>query len=607
MNRLATGLLLSLLAATAQGEVVGRVLLAAGDVTAVRGGRSLPLALGADVESGDRIRTGAASNAQIRFTDSGMVALRPETEFAVEQYNFAGRQDASDRAIFRLLKGGMRTITGLIGRLNQRNYGVRTPTSTIGIRGTHFNLVQCDDNCRNADGTLAPNGTYGAVSDGRVAVTPLNAPQQAVARAPAGKLDVNGLQFASAAGPSDVPAIHCGIECQSGGQPALPAPLDGLQLAQAAGGGPQERIFGAGEFFRVPDANTSPVPLIAPPGFLFDRLEGQSRARPGQAVAGAPAGGGGAAGGAAGGTTGGTNLDTRAETPPLPPAPLPFVSTQSLGASGTSSAIITGITGFIAQYPTGTSSFEVIEDCNGSSGGCSGNKATSFTFSGNTLTSYGSGTAFPSGMLGSGTVVDAGTATIAGAQFGWGRWTGNFSVIASSGTLTGSSTPSGVMFGFTNDPTVGTNTNTPLPGSGVVSYVLVGGPNPVDTAGNVGSITSMSGTVDFTTRNVGFNMGLAINIPSQGPASMTLSGGGVIPTTNNELSSATMTGTCTGSGCISPSPGGTSGQFDARFAGTAAQAMVVNGGVINSVKDQTFGPSMPRSVLFMNLLKCSTC
>ena len=35
--------------------------------------------------------------------------------------------------------------------------------------------------------------------------------------------------------------------------------------------------------------------------------------------------------------------------------------------------------------------------------------------------------------------------------------------------------------------------------------------------------------------------------------------------------------------------------------------MVLNGGIDSVVKDQTQGSSLARSVLFLNLLKCSTC
>ena len=600
MNRFGPGIffLLLSLAGTACAETVGRIILSAGDVTALRQGRSVPLGMGADVESGDRIRTGQSSNAQIRFTDSAIVALRPDSDFGIDEYIFQGQQNGSERAIFSLFKGGLRTITGLIGKVNQRNYAVRTPAATVGIRGTHFNLVHCADDCKNSDGGNAPNGTYGGVSDGRVAVTPLSSAPAPIAR----NASPAGLQYASvAAGRLDVPAM---VESE-----ALPAEMP-LTLAQAPGGGGGgglgERVFGSGEYFRVPDANTPAVQLLAPPGFLTDKLEGQLRARQGSASATSSSGGSGsgssstAGGGASSSSTtasSSTTVDARAQEAVAAPVQLAFVSTEVKSSSGGISVLSSGVTGFFLEYSNGANFF-VIGDCKPGSL-CGSAQADKFTFDGTNLTSY-SAPNFQ-GSLAGGTVVDSGSFSIAGATYGWGRWTGPFTVTDPNGTSTGATVKSGVLFAYTTEAM---NTNQTLPTSGSVSYVLVGGPNPVDAAGNVGTVTSMTGSANFLTRNVGLNMGVQINIPSQGLATMTLSGSGIMPTNSDKLIAAPLSGSCAGAGCVSTSA---FGQFDARFGGNAAQVMVVNGGVTNVVKDQILGSAAPKTVLFLDMLKCSGC
>jgi hypothetical protein len=123
-------------------EVAGRVLIAVGEVTIERGAQQFPARTGTEVRAGDLFRLGAASNAQIRLTDDSIVALRPETTFRIAEYSYRDRKPEEQRAFFDLVKGGMRTVTGVIGRLHQRNYGVNTPTATIGIRGTHYALHQ---------------------------------------------------------------------------------------------------------------------------------------------------------------------------------------------------------------------------------------------------------------------------------------------------------------------------------------------------------------------------------------------------------------------------------------------------------------------------------
>ncbi len=98
------------------------------------------IARGDTVYSGETVIT-EAGRAQLRFTDGAFVSLVPNTEFAIENYRFEGRQDGSERSFFSLLRGGLRTLTGLIGHRNRDSYRLRTPVATIGIRGTLFSAA----------------------------------------------------------------------------------------------------------------------------------------------------------------------------------------------------------------------------------------------------------------------------------------------------------------------------------------------------------------------------------------------------------------------------------------------------------------------------------
>ena len=57
-------------------EVVGRVLLAAGDTFAVRDGKDVRLAFNSPIEYKDTLRTGPASSLQVRFVDEGLLSVR---------------------------------------------------------------------------------------------------------------------------------------------------------------------------------------------------------------------------------------------------------------------------------------------------------------------------------------------------------------------------------------------------------------------------------------------------------------------------------------------------------------------------------------------------
>ncbi len=202
------------LALPARAEPAGKVLSADGDALVLRGSQILRLSRGAAVESGDQIHTGTDGKALIVFTDSGLVWIRANSDFVVDEYSYAqGRREA---AFFSLLKGGARSVTGLIGRRTRSNFRLRVPVATIGIRGTDFSVVMCQRDCRDSDGNTAARGLYGEVIQGRIAVTPLE---------------------------------------------------DRLL----------EREFGAGEFFHLADERSSPTPLFLPPPFLRSKQDEEAR------------------------------------------------------------------------------------------------------------------------------------------------------------------------------------------------------------------------------------------------------------------------------------------------------------------------------------------
>lgn len=142
---------------------VGRVLLAAGDAVAVRDQQVVRLELGSMVQDKDLLRTGALSTLQVRFIDESLLSMRENSELQVEEFRFGGREDGTERAFFRLLKGGLRKVTGLVGRINHANYRMGSTSGTIGIRGTDYATRLCQQDCFAPDGTLAQDGQYARV------------------------------------------------------------------------------------------------------------------------------------------------------------------------------------------------------------------------------------------------------------------------------------------------------------------------------------------------------------------------------------------------------------------------------------------------------------
>jgi len=151
-------------------DVIGQVVINVGELSAENRGAIRKLNRRSSILRGDTISTGSEGHTQIRMKDGALLSLRPYTHLKIADYRYNGRQDGTEQSIIELLKGGFRTITGAIGHINKQNYKIRTSVATIGIRGTHYSLMLCDDNCRDDSGKKVKAGLYGGVSDGAVVV-----------------------------------------------------------------------------------------------------------------------------------------------------------------------------------------------------------------------------------------------------------------------------------------------------------------------------------------------------------------------------------------------------------------------------------------------------
>lgn len=155
----------------------GPVLASTGTVTQLSGTLSVRKADGSvrilsqrsTIESGDTINTERESFAQIRFSDGGQVTLKPNTSVKIEAFRFAEEKPQEDSFLYRLVKGGLRAVTGIVGKRSRDKYELGTATATIGIRGTTLSADDCVNSRDRECGRLEP-GVYVGVADGEVVV-----------------------------------------------------------------------------------------------------------------------------------------------------------------------------------------------------------------------------------------------------------------------------------------------------------------------------------------------------------------------------------------------------------------------------------------------------
>jgi len=124
-----------------------------------------------EVVGGDTINTQKDSYAQIKFSDGGTITLKPNSSVKIQQFRFKQEEPEKDSFVFGLVKGGLRAVTGLVGkRGDQDAYSLGTATATIGIRGTSYGADDClTTPCPKASSseTLEPS-VYVSVTDGEI-------------------------------------------------------------------------------------------------------------------------------------------------------------------------------------------------------------------------------------------------------------------------------------------------------------------------------------------------------------------------------------------------------------------------------------------------------
>ncbi|MGK5044999.1 FecR family protein [Janthinobacterium sp. GB4P2] len=121
------------------GQVAGTVMQLSGPLMAKKAdGKVKILAIKSEVEQGDTLLTEKETYALIKLIDNSEITLKPNTSVLIEQFSYTAEQPDGDHAIFNLLKGGLRSVTGLLGKRNKERFEMKTPAATIGIRGTTF-------------------------------------------------------------------------------------------------------------------------------------------------------------------------------------------------------------------------------------------------------------------------------------------------------------------------------------------------------------------------------------------------------------------------------------------------------------------------------------
>lgn len=127
---------------------VSELVLASGIATSVTGAVQTqigtaaprPLRTGDRLNQGDTVSTGPQSSVVIKFDDGQVAALTANSRMTITTYSYQP-ESKKGNVLLSLVNGGMRFVTGLIGKNSPENISIRAATATIGIRGTDFTVI----------------------------------------------------------------------------------------------------------------------------------------------------------------------------------------------------------------------------------------------------------------------------------------------------------------------------------------------------------------------------------------------------------------------------------------------------------------------------------
>ena len=146
----------------ANDTAVGIVQQLQGEATVTRRGKTTTIRQGDGVQEGDNISAAQSAALLVQLSDGAKLLVRQNTRVKLSQIVNIGALDKLRHAI-DLTVGAIRYVTGGVGNSRPQNVAFKTPTATIGIRGTDIEIVH-PPKLRS----MQASGTYVRVNRGEI-------------------------------------------------------------------------------------------------------------------------------------------------------------------------------------------------------------------------------------------------------------------------------------------------------------------------------------------------------------------------------------------------------------------------------------------------------
>jgi hypothetical protein len=124
-------------------QEAGHIKVSRGAVQIERAGQKTAAAVGAVVQAGDVVTTGADGSVGITFLDNSLLSAGPNSVLAIDRFAF---DSTTHQGSFEssLRKGTLAVVSGKLAKQSPEAMKVKTPAAVLGVRGTEF-LVRTGD------------------------------------------------------------------------------------------------------------------------------------------------------------------------------------------------------------------------------------------------------------------------------------------------------------------------------------------------------------------------------------------------------------------------------------------------------------------------------
>lgn len=124
-------------AAAGAAEPAGTVKVVKGEVSILRGDEVIAAKPGAPVLAQDRLHTGPDGSVGVTLRDDTLISSGPNSTITIDKYAFNSTTHAGEMLI-SVLKGTFSMVSGMMVKHSPEAAAIKTPTATIGVRGTEF-------------------------------------------------------------------------------------------------------------------------------------------------------------------------------------------------------------------------------------------------------------------------------------------------------------------------------------------------------------------------------------------------------------------------------------------------------------------------------------